>query len=73
MPRGEIQSQQICWSCQNAVPSEDGKRGCEWSRDLRPVPGWEAEIKVKGTMGVMWHITSCPKYIADPPRAKVSY
>lgn len=30
----------ICWDCKNAVPGE--KRGCSWSREFRPVEGWEA-------------------------------
>lgn len=30
----------ICWDCKNAVPGE--RRGCSWSREFRPVEGWEA-------------------------------
>ena len=37
----DFQKQQtICWNCQNAVP--DGSLGCNWSRELEPVDGWEA-------------------------------
>lgn len=28
----------ICWACANAVPDEEGTRGCPWSRE-----GWVAE------------------------------
>lgn len=33
----------ICWACANAVPDEEGTRGCSWSREGRPVEGWVAE------------------------------
>ena len=36
----------ICWNCKNAVPSEDGLVGCNWSRNLQPVDGWTAEETV---------------------------
>jgi hypothetical protein len=26
----------ICWDCKNAV------KGCSWSKDFKPVDGWEA-------------------------------
>lgn len=69
MPKGEFtRTQQLCWSCRNAVPSEVTGRGCEWSRDLRPVPGWEAEAVNKGAMGLTWSIKKCPKYVAEPAR-----
>lgn len=33
----------LCWGCGNAVPDEDGERGCSWSREGTPVEGWVAE------------------------------
>lgn len=33
----------ICWACANAVPDEEGTRGCPWSREGKPVEGWTAE------------------------------
>ena len=33
----------ICWACANAVPDEEGTRGCSWSREGKPVEGWVAE------------------------------
>lgn len=33
----------ICWACANAVPDEEGTRGCPWSREGKPVEGWVAE------------------------------
>lgn len=73
MPRGEQRSQQLCWTCQNAVSSETTGRGCEWSRDLRPVPGWTAEMTHKAVMGLTWSITECPKYIPDQPRKEMAF
>lgn len=73
MAKGEQRSQQLCWNCQNAVPTEDGRRGCEWSRDLRPVPGWTVELVHKAVMGLTWSITECPKYIPDPPRKELMF
>ena len=63
---------QLCWSCQNAVPTEDG-RGCEWSREFQPVPGWTAEMTTKCGYGVTWCVTECPKFVADQPREGVRY
>ena len=60
--------QQLCWSCQNAVPSEDGRRGCAWSTELRPVPGWDAEMVAKPGFGYTWRIFGCPQYVPDAPR-----
>ena len=73
MPCGERTSQQLCWSCQNAVASEITGRGCEWSRDLRPVPGWTAEMIRKPGYGETWSITECPKYIPEPPRKEMVF
>lgn len=55
-------AQQLCRFCENAVPGEDGTRGCEWSEGLRPVPGWDAEMVVKAGCGYTWRIRDCPKY-----------
>lgn len=66
-------SMQLCWSCRNAVPTEDGACGCEWSREFRPVPGWTAEALEKPGFGLTWRITECPKYMMDPPREGVPY
>lgn len=56
----------LCWSCINAVPSADGKRGCSWSRNGEPVEGWDAKmqrVKVnRGSSVVSYHVKSCPKY-----------
>lgn len=66
-----MKSQQPCWTCRNAVPSADGRHGCEWSEELRPVPGWDAELITKPGLGILWAIRSCPKYSQDPPRQMV--
>ena len=49
----------ICWFCENA----DGK--CEWSKNFKPVPGWDAAPRIiKDEEGDIssYHINSCPKY-----------
>ncbi len=63
MQKNKPTSQQLCRSCLSAVPTEDERRGCEWSRDLRPVPGWAAELVHKGSVGTTWSwsIRDCPK------------
>ena len=71
--KGPTTKAQLCWSCQNAVPTEDGRRGCEWSRELRPVPGWTAKLVRKAVMGLTWSVTQCPKYIPDLPRKVVAF
>lgn len=51
----------LCWQCENAVPNHKG-RGCEWSRNFQPVPGWtvkepQAEDECEG-----YFVTVCPKF-----------
>lgn len=57
----------LCFECQNSVPSRT--RGCEWSRNFQPVPGWNAEPTFKDNGKIpSYHVITCPKYIPDPPR-----
>lgn len=65
--KGRTTKMQLCWSCRNAVATADERWGCEWSRELRPVPGWTAELVQKAVMGLTWSVTRCPKYIPDRP------
>ncbi len=65
--------QQLCWQCAHAVPTLDGRHGCEWSVDLRPVPGWTAEMVTKTSFGLTWSITACPKYMPEPQRKEWPY
>lgn len=69
-PKGEFQSQQLCWTCANACG------GCEWSDHLEPVPGWDATLtsrvlkvggKGKGGTRVAssFVIHYCPKFRRD--------
>lgn len=67
MPKGAGQATQLCWSCANAVPSEETGRGCEWSARLEPVPGWTATRSEKGYGGT-WKITKCPKFVQEARR-----
>ena len=62
----------LCWTCQNAVPIPEGK-GCNWSRNLKPVEGWEAKKTIKRpSEGRMesYCVRSCPEYIPDPVKWK---
>lgn len=34
-------AESLCWSCKNAVPGV--RKGCLWSREYKPVRGWDAE------------------------------
>lgn len=59
----------ICWDCANATRPDR----CEWVEGFNPVPGWEAEpTAIKSTHSLIptYHITACPKFVADPPRAR---
>lgn len=68
MPKGGGQSTQLCWSCLNAVPNVEIGRGCEWSRLLQPVPGWDAEMVVMREVGPTWAVRGCPRYEVEPVR-----
>lgn len=61
----------ICIDCKHAVPTADGKFGCEWSQHFQPVTGWVAvrrDLKVQGGAGkvhlsLSYKVESCPKFI----------
>lgn len=62
--------QTLCWQCKNAVPSIVKNRGCNWSRKLEPVEGWDAEETVVGAIRDMdkakgFRVISCPEFIDD--------
>lgn len=65
----------LCWDCQNAVPSRDGKRGCSWSRKLIPVDGWQAEPTEKrdsfDRVCASYLVKACPLFIPDEPRGNI--
>lgn len=65
----------ICWDCKNAVPTADGKYGCPWSREAKPVDGWEAKPTQhkdhypRGFRVVnSFNVRKCPKFIHDEAR-----
>ena len=62
--------QQLCWSCQQAVPAKRTGRGCEWSVKAQPVPGWIAEPIQKPAIGLTWLVRACPKYEPDSPKVR---
>ena len=67
MAGGGLTSQTICWNCANAVPNEDGTRGCNWSRNKMPVNGWEAELKLlrlnPRTVTDSYVVKKCPEFV----------
>lgn len=56
-------STQPCWTCAKACG------GCNWSDELKPVDGWEAEefiIKSGKLLPLLsYRITKCPEYEKD--------
>lgn len=57
-------SDTLCWSCKNAVPSQNC--GCNWSREFKPVEGWTAErrdLKIsRGKTVESYLVVKCPKF-----------
>ena len=61
--------QNICWDCKNACG------GCNWSRALKPVDGWDAELieyipwgTKSQTLHTTYYIKQCPEFVKDEPR-----
>ena len=56
------EKQQPCWTCKNACG------GCSWSREFKPVEGWEAvprSIKSNGIHAETYKIINCPEYVKE--------
>ena len=54
----------ICFDCENAVPDNKG-RGCPWSKNFEPVPGWEAKrVYIVNATYITdsYEITKCPMF-----------
>lgn len=68
-----IKTQQLCWSCQNAVPNPKTGRGCSWSREFKPVKGWTAKLVTtrayKNEDATTYKIRKCPEYIPDKEKS----
>lgn len=60
-------NQSLCWSCQNAVPS--ATTGCCWSRDFKPVEGWEATPNPNPEME-SFRVKKCPWFKAETDESK---
>lgn len=61
----QSKNQTLCWTCKNAVPmlfGSDYVQGCEWSIDLKPVPGWKAKKTVCDDR-ISYRVKTCPKFI----------
>lgn len=53
----------LCWDCANALC------GCDWSRDFKPVEGWEAKFSPATKNKVeSYHVISCPQFEKDKER-----
>lgn len=50
----------ICWKCNNTCG------GCSWTREYRPVPGWQADEKIikssKGKIVKSYIVKKCPDF-----------
>lgn len=55
-----IPSSTICWECKNALG------GCSWSKNFKPVNGWEAEKTYLRSNhkigGESYKVINCPEY-----------
>lgn len=61
----------LCWYCENAVPNPRTHKGCSWSRDFKPVDGWEAISVTIPTYGKIhdcesFCVISCPEFLQEP-------
>lgn len=69
--KGDKYRATLCWKCANAVPNREGTRGCSWSKEFKPVEGWDAEKTVLFTgywnskrFGTDSYIVkSCPEFV----------
>lgn len=54
--------QSICWECKNSINS-----GCSWSREFKPVKGWEAKESLRKTASPnfshSYTVLKCPEFI----------
>jgi hypothetical protein len=54
-----------CWTCRNACG------GCSWSREFKPVKGWDAVktyLPTNGEHAESYHVINCPEYKPDRMR-----
>lgn len=55
-------SKQPCWDCRKSCG------GCDWSREFKPIKGWEATetlIKYDNTYTKSYKIKKCPEFERD--------
>lgn len=48
----------LCWDCKNACG------GCNWSKNLAPVKGWEVKI-ARSKCQVSYLVVRCPEFKRD--------
>jgi len=69
---GQNPDSSLCWSCDNATG------GCSWSREFKPVNGWNAERRnvnthrgrkrIEGTES--YFVKDCPEFVRDKRRRR---
>ena len=47
----------LCWRC-----NRPGTNTCSWDASLKPVEGWDAEVRQWCGGDVSWHVYSCPLF-----------
>lgn len=59
----------LCWKCIHAVPDDALGTGCSWSRELKPVEGWNAfqanteEDSYYPPSRPVYHVLYCPQFV----------
>lgn len=64
-PETYHRNNQPCWSCKKACG------GCSWSREFKPVDGWEAiptKIQNMDSITESFNIKYCPQYEKESRR-----
>lgn len=56
-----MMTETLCWKCANII-----KDGCEWAKENKPVPGWEAKKTIllvsQGQRVNSYCVIKCPKF-----------
>lgn len=60
--RKYLREHSICWECVNAVPDAVKGHGCNWSKGLVPIDGWEAEKHRNKEGQWSYRVVKCPEF-----------
>lgn len=61
-PKSYYRKESKCWDCKNCYG------GCSWSREFKPVNGWEAietNLPSNGAYATSYKVIECPEFIED--------